>query len=331
MERMKLLVTKKLTDKQLESLNTLSTEFPDLTISYSQEKDIIEEEFLTADLVWGERIYEDQVEKARNLKMFFFSYTGVDKLPFDLLGRHKIQVSNVHTNAPFVAERALALTLALLGKIPANDRDFRKDIWHGWVAGENLSSSWRSLFNRRCTILGTGEIGKWIARLLAPFGCTIRGFKLNRTETAVEGFDSIVYSLEDALTDCEVLFVALPLTTSTTEMIAEKELKLLSNAVIVNIGRSEVINEKALFKALEQNQLKGAALDVWYSYPKSGETVHPPSSFPFKKLENVVLSSHMGGYTEEAIEASVEETIGCIREYLSTGTTRFTVDVEKQY
>jgi len=102
-------------------------------------------------------------------------------------------------------------------------------------------------------------------------------------------------ALHALLPEVDVLLICLPLTKETRGMIGKKELDLLpERAIVVNVARGEIVDEEALFLALQEGKLHGAGLDVWYRYPSSLESREKtyPSSFPFHELDNVVMSPH---------------------------------------
>jgi phosphoglycerate dehydrogenase-like enzyme len=99
-----------------------------------------------------------------------------------------------------------------------------------------------------------------------------------------------------------VLFVCLPMTPQTEGLIGEKELNLLpDHSVVVNIARGAIIDEKALYDALTGPRPLRAGLDVWYAYPqdKDSRTSTPPSAYPFHELDNVVMTPHLGGHSDQ--------------------------------
>jgi phosphoglycerate dehydrogenase-like enzyme len=131
--------------------------------------------------------------------------------------------------------------------------------------GKGLADSWDSLAGKRCTLLGTGEIGRWIARFLKIFGCEVIGFKLKPVETIPENFDDITLELNAALEGSELVFISLPLTKETKGMFDAGVISRMAGKFLVNVGRGEVVEEEALYNALKTGLLKGAGLDVWYT------------------------------------------------------------------
>ena len=102
---------------------------------------------------------------------------------------------------------------------------------------------------------------------------------------------------------CDALVVTLPLTENTKGMVNTDALQhMRPDAVIVNVGRGAVIDESALFNALQQRQLGGAIIDTWYQYPSSDTDKCAPSQFDFASLPNVLMTSHMSGWTEGTVQ-----------------------------
>jgi phosphoglycerate dehydrogenase-like enzyme len=104
--------------------------------------------------------------------------------------------------------------------------------------------------------------------------------------------------LHDLLPRADVLIVTLPLNASTRGLIGPRELALLPlHALLVNIGRGDVVDEGALYEALHSRRLAGAGIDVWYRYPENEDdrAATFPSNYPLHELDNVVMSPHRGG------------------------------------
>jgi phosphoglycerate dehydrogenase-like enzyme len=107
-----------------------------------------------------------------------------------------------------------------------------------------------------------------------------------------------ISDLPQLLPRSHVLIITAPLTPETNGLIGAKELALLPRgAVLVNVGRGTIVDEAALYQALQSGQLAAAGLDVWYNYPRdeAAQTNTPPSQYPFHELDNVIMSPHRGG------------------------------------
>ena len=203
---------------------------------------------------------------------------GIESIDLDAAKELGIRV----LNTPFgpttaVAELTVALMLDLLRNISAMDREIRSRKWNKQMG--NLLSG------KRVGIIGFGRIGQKVSKLLKPFGC-----KILYNDPAVKSvFPGIERAkLGELLKSSEVVSIHV---SSNDEILGEKELRRMKKgALLVNIARGKVINEDALYRALKDGHLGGAAIDVFKTEPYRG---------PLRKLTNVVLTPHIGSYAAE--------------------------------
>ncbi|SHH33055.1 2-hydroxyacid dehydrogenase [Thermosipho atlanticus] len=322
---MKILVLTKITS-YFEKLIKLYSKKYDLEWYTNENLDGILPE---VEAVIGASLTEEQIKKAKNLKIIFVPWTGTDKLPWRIIREKNIIVSNSHGNGKIVAERALALALTLLGRVVEYHNDLIKGIWHGFVKGFREEDYWISLQNKSVSILGTGVIGRQLAKLLKGFDCKIIGFK--RHIEKLEGFDYITNSIEDAILAAHIIFLTLPLTKETFHIINKDILNKMEGKFLINVGRGELIDEEALYNALSNGKLLGFASDVWYEYPDKNRRVVLPFHYPFHTFKNVVISPHVGGFTLEGQIGRIDELFENILSYLKTGKPKNIVDPEKMY
>jgi len=153
-------------------------------------------------------------------------------------------------------------------------------------------------------IIGYGDIGRAIAARVRPLGMTVLALK--RHTSTLRGANPLVdqvYAPEhriEMLSCCDYVVVSAPLTSETHGMIGEPEFAALKpSAVLINVGRGPVINERALINALSKGQIKGAALDVFDHEPL-------PEGHPFYKLENVLLSPHCADNTPDWLDRAMQ-------------------------
>lgn len=294
-------------------LTQLKYEFPEitfLTLDDDQRSELIKD----ANAIVCGKLTEDEIGSAEKLKVIFVPFTGLNNFPLEKIKRNKIIISNTHANAPYVAEHAVALALSLLGNIIPNHYGLSKGKW----SRDKENSLWISLRNKPVGILGFGNIGENIAKLLLPFGCRIYGFKKNPGgvyPTGCEVSADINYVVENS----GIIFVCLPLNPETKHIINADILFKMKGKYLINVGRGETISEEALYNALKNGILKGAALDVWFNYPKNKPEPVYPGNFPFWELPNVLLSPHKSSQTEDSIEAMIKDTYENIRSYLVNG------------
>ncbi|MGO4430723.1 NAD(P)-dependent oxidoreductase, partial [Streptomyces sp. MCAF7] len=109
------------------------------------------------------------------------------------------------------------------------------------------------------------------------------------------------------LESSDVVVVSAPLTPETTGLIGAAELsRMRPSAVLVNVGRGLVVDEDALYRALSERAIGGAALDVWYRYPAGGHSA-APGNHPFETLDNVLMTPHSSGLTRETFARRADD------------------------
>lgn len=211
-----------------------------------------------------------------------------------LLERPHLRVHNLHHNATAVAEMAIALLLAAIRRLPEADAALRRGDWTPRYA----ERSGTTLAGRRALILGGGAIGSRIARILGAMELRVEVLR-RRPRSEAPFPEHGPEALDALLPESSVLVNALPATPATSGLIDARRLALLpADSAVVNVGRAEVFDERALFEALHGGALGAAGLDVWYRYPASeAERANTaPSEFPFGELPNVALSPHRAGH-----------------------------------
>jgi phosphoglycerate dehydrogenase-like enzyme len=256
------------------------------------------------------------LQKSPALEAVIIPWAGLSKETRELLGDFpNLRVHNLHHNASATAEFAFALLLAAAKHLLPIDRKFRH---HDWTPRYKPNPS-ILLEGKQVLILGYGEIGQRVGRMCAGLGMKIHAIRRSIDEMEIDGEIKIypIRMLRNLLVNANVLFLTLPATQETHEMIGEKELNALpEGAILINVARGEIIEEKAMFEYLSNNKKASAGLDVWYQYPEKEEdwAKTPPSIYPFHQLENVVMSPHRAGLWDEWEKVSMEylaELLNC--------------------
>jgi glyoxylate reductase len=217
---------------------------------------------------------------------------GVDNIDVQTAVQRGITV----TNTPGVltedtADMTMALILAVPRRIVEGVKIVESDKFIGW------SPTWmlgRRIWGKRLGIVGMGRIGQAVARRARAFGLQVHYHNRRRVSQPIEQELEATYweSLDQMLSRMDIVSVNCPHTPATYHLLSARRLALLKpSAFIVNTARGEIIDEAALARMLEKNQLAGAGLDVFE---------HEPAINPkLKKLPNVVLLPHMGSATIE--------------------------------
>ena len=269
-----------------------------------------------ADVLLGPFVTEKLLRAAPKLKLIQVPWTGMDTFNFAAVQNSEVPVCNTHSNADAVAEMALALTLDLTKKLSYHDRKMRRGNWNRDQQPLSLKSS--MLRGSTVCILGLGSIGGRIAGLFKAFGATVYGTSDHR---AADGIVDRVFPQAEALAaagDADLVVCALPLTPETRGRIDREFLAALKpGTLLVNVSRAAVIEEDALYAALQSGQIGGFAADVWWNAPKRGESESWPSTHnDFQNMENVVMSPHRAGFIEGSLphlDGAVENISALIR------------------
>jgi phosphoglycerate dehydrogenase-like enzyme len=187
-----------------------------------------------------------------------------------------------------VAEHALLLLLAVNRRLLQLDSAVRSGKWR---TGEPPMYELRG---KRVGIVGFGLIGREVARRLGAFDAELSYFQRHRVDAELERQLGVGYrSLDELLAGSDVVCLNVPITASTKHLMAAHELALMKpDAILINVSRGSVVDEKALRDALEHGRLRGAGLDVLEQEP-------PALDNPLLALDNVVFTPHDAGSSVE--------------------------------
>ncbi len=227
-----------------------------------------------------------------NLRLVASFGTGVDHIDLASARERGITV----TNTPGVltedtADMTLALILAVPRRLAEGERLLRRGDWAGWAPTGLLG---HRIWGKRLGIIGMGRIGQAVARRARAFGMSIHYHNRNRVAPEIEQELEATFweSLDQMLARMDIVSINCPHTPATFHLLSARRLKLLQpHAYIVNTARGEVIDENALTRMLENNDLAGAGLDVFEHEPAVNKKL--------LAMDNVVLLPHMGSGTIE--------------------------------
>jgi len=237
-----------------------------------------------------------------NLHTLIIPYAGLPESTRHLMAEFpEIAVHNLHHNAAPTAEMALTLLFAAAKFLVPVDQQFRRDDW----SAHYQSNQSLLLKGRTVLLLGYGHIGQHIGQVCQALGMRVLAVRRQPEPERMSCTSVRVYLPQDlpTLLECtHVLIITLPGTPETDAMIGEHELALMPpGGLLVNVGRGSVVDQGALYAALKTGHLHAAGLDVWYNYPTKPEERErtPPAGYPFHELDNVVMSPHRGGGSDQ--------------------------------
>jgi D-3-phosphoglycerate dehydrogenase len=229
------------------------------------------------------------IESADKLKFIQTGGVGYDPIDVDAATDHGIIVMNVATATTVsVAEHAIALMLACAKNIVKMHNTVLKGEWRTMEFGMEL---WKKTLG----IIGFGRIGRAVAERMKAFGMTILVYNSHINEADVNKAGYKTADLQTLLKESDVITIHAPLTKETKRLIGEAEFSLTKNtAILVNTARGEIIDEKAMIKALSAGRIGYAGLDVFEKEPIEKNN-------PLLTLGNVVLTPHSAVQNQDAL------------------------------
>ena len=239
---------------------------------------------------YGDITREALAALAPRLKVVSRTGTGVDNIDVDAATELGIAVCNVPGyGTEVVSDHAIALALACLRRINEQDADVRRGVWD-YARTRPLGQ----VRDRCFGVVGMGAIGTAAARKAAGLGFEVVCYSrsLEPGSTTAEGYAAL--SLDELLSTCDVISVHTALTPQTHHLIDERAISLMRpDAIVVNTSRGAVIDTMALARALEDDALWGAGLDVFEDEPLD-------PNHPIVKAPHTVLTPHAAYWSEES-------------------------------
>ncbi|MDA1100449.1 MAG: 2-hydroxyacid dehydrogenase [Proteobacteria bacterium] len=271
-------------------VQTLTTDWNILSWTEDEPFDGFVEQVARADAIVAGRIHGTW-PPVPSLKLYQLPFTGHDWIgPRDVPAA--CLVCNTFEHEITIAEYVLGAMLEREIGIAAVDRRFRSHGWDGRIAGTGENHG--ELFGKTIGIVGYGHIGVEVARRAQAFG--MRCIAVTRTARPAPeplAWLATMEGLAQLLGESDYVLISLPLAENTRGLIGTAQLaRMKSDGVIINVGRGRIIDEGALYRALEEKRIGGAIIDVWYDYPGADGVDHPPSQYPFQALDNIIMTPH---------------------------------------
>jgi phosphoglycerate dehydrogenase-like enzyme len=241
----------------------------------------------------------------RRLKLVQVPGAGLDRIDRSALPTGT-WLANAFGHEIGIAEYVIGAMLALSRDFARLDASLRRGHWESqWAVSTAPPAPWPELAGKTLGILGYGRIGQCVARRAQAFDMAVWAIRRDPTRPEMHGLAYLggPDALDEVLRRADYLAITLSLTEGTRGLLGERELRLMKpTAILINVARAEVVDEVALYRALAQRTIAGAALDVWYQYPKGPGPAFPACS-AFQELPNVLMTPHVSGWTEGMLEA----------------------------
>jgi len=267
----------------------------------------LKERIRAADIVivgWT-NLTKNIIDSAKKLKMISIWATTCHYIDLEAARERGIVVTHVPGYATeAVAEHAFALLLAAIRRLPSADKHVRRGDfdWRPFGGSE--------LAGKTLGIIGTGAIGCRVAEIAKAFKMRILGYDKYPNLKKAEEIGMKYVDLYTLLKESDFITLHVTLTSETERLIGKKEIEVMKKGfVIINTSQGKVINEKALVDALKSGKLSYAGLDVFEEEP-------PAKDNPLFKLDNVILSPHIGFHTVEAAKRCTDICIDNVVKFL---------------
>lgn len=247
---------------------------------------------------------DEVINSAKNLEMISVAFTGVDHVDLEAAKEKDILVSNsAGYSTPAVVELSFGLMIDVLRNVVPLDKVTRQ-------GGTMKGFRQRELFGKTLGVLGTGDIGGDVAKVALAFGMKVIAFNRSKSEE-LEKLGVEYVAMEDLFKTSDIVTVHLPLNNETKGIVSEKYIAMMKkDSVLINAARGPIIDNNALAKALNEEKISGAGIDVFDMEPPI------PSDYPLLNAKNTVLTPHIAYGSEQAMVRRAEIVFKNIEKYL---------------
>lgn len=249
-------------------------------------------------------VTKEFLNQAPHLKVIVTATSGTDHIDFAAAKEKNITVLNTpDANTESAAELTLMLMLSTLRRFNEVSRALRDGRWKdGLTTGSELKG-------KVIGLIGLGRVGSRVAELLQCFGAEVIAHDPYQSDDVFQKLKIARQGFHEVLTQAEILSLHVPLTNETRRMIRTETLELAQDGLIlINTSRGQVVDESALVTALESGEIAAAGLDVFEHEPLARDS-------RLRKWPNVVLTPHIGAYTDEAFARASSAATKALTEF----------------
>lgn len=275
--------------EQFGELTCHETTNPEETLQRTKQADII----ITNKVVIDKKV----MDASPSLKLICIAATGMNNVDLEYAARKGIQVKNVSDYSTFsVTQFTFSMLLSLFNYIPYYNNYVKSGQYEESPIFTHHGREYKELKGKTFGIIGMGTIGQSVAKIAEAFGCTIIYYSTSR-KNIDQPYKNV--SLETLLKDSDIVSIHAPLNDATFNLINMKRLKLMkSDAILINVGRGNIVNEKDLAYALDHSIIAAAGLDVLSNEPIKSDN----PLLKIKNKERLLVTPHIAWASIEARE-----------------------------
>lgn len=266
----------------------------------------------------GFKMNENHISQIENLRFIQRWGAGYDTVDIEAAGKRGIYVSNLPgMNAYAVAEMVIAHILAIYKNLISHHNSLSNGNW----TRDTYDEKTYTLKNKMVGLIGFGNVGRHVCKIAAGFGAHIQYYDICRLDTSEEVKFNISYAeLEKLFKTSDIISIHVPLTEGNKNLINKENLSLMKKtAIVINTARGGIVNEADLYDALINNRILGAGLDCFCIEP-----IEPDN--PLLKLNNVVLTPHVGGASADLADEMIPPVINNIMRLRSNEELMYVVN-----
>ena len=311
-----------------ELINKFNIEFKESSLFPNTQLSFVEESAQVISVFTASRLTAETLYKFKNLKLILTRSVGFSHIDLDYCNENHIIVANTpHYGDYTVAEFAFGLLLNLVRKISYGENQLK----NGDMYPETLGMD---LYGKTIGIVGTGAIGEKVVKIAKGFSMNVICFDVKENIMLKEKYGVKYSDIDTVCKLSDVITLHAPLNSNSFHLIDETKINLMKDsAVIVNTARGELIDTEALYNALLDKKIKGAALDVLefediISNKRAGENLNLKNlrtsliNSKLLNLANVLVTPHIAYDTQEAVRRILEMTLSNLNEYFEGNEIR---------
>ncbi len=266
------------------------------------------------------KIDRELLEKTKNLKLIITCTSGFDHIDLKTTEEKKITVMYTpDANIIAAAEHTWALLMACTRQIVSAHKEMK-------------SASWKrepflgfELENKNLGIVGLGRIGQKVAQFANAFSMKVLAYDPYQTEDVFQKSKALRCSYDEILKKSDILSFHVPATFETQNMFSRSQYEYVDpELILINTSRGSVINEDDLAEALQNKQIKAAALDVFANEPLKKDS-------KLMKSPNIILTPHLGAFTEEAFLKASMKAAKLVENYFTKNQTENTLPLKNEW